>query len=79
VLERDGCRCTVPGCRNKRYIALHHIDPLQKGGLDKASNLTTVCGNCHRALHRKKLFVEGKAPGALIWRDKKGQLLNRFG
>jgi hypothetical protein len=75
VLERDGRKCTNPGCNNHRFLCIHHIDPLYQGGTDREHNLTTVCGFCHRALHRGKLSVSGKAPGNLVWRNRWGVIL----
>jgi len=78
VLERDGCCCTVPGCRNRRYIALHHIHPLAEGGADTAGNVCCLCSRHHRMVHRRQLFLEGRAPDALIWRNAKGERLRVF-
>jgi 5-methylcytosine-specific restriction endonuclease McrA len=76
VLERDGCCCTVPGCRCRRHIHIHHIDPLAEGGADKAGNLVTLCSRHHRMVHRGELSVKGRAPDGLIWCDAKGKRLN---
>jgi len=75
VLERDEHRCTVPGCGHGSYLALHHIVPVASGGKDRAGALTTVCFRCHRALHACMLFVEGEAPGALVWKNRHGAVL----
>lgn len=32
-------------------LAIHHIIPVALGGRDVASNLTTLCANCHRIVH----------------------------
>lgn len=32
-------------------LAQHHIVPRSLGGKDTAANLTTLCANCHRAVH----------------------------
>lgn len=75
VLARDGGQCTCPGCKNKRFLSLHHIDAVIEGGKDRASNLTTACARCHRALHKGLLSVEGRAPGALVWKNRWGTVL----
>jgi hypothetical protein len=75
VLERDGRKCTTPGCNHYRFLSIHHIDPLHQGGEDREYNLTTVCNFCHRALHRGKLSATGKAPGNLVWRNRWGAIL----
>lgn len=74
VMERDGNRCTVPGCRNSRFLEIHHIHPFRKSGKNKAKNLTTICSRCHSDIHEGKLSVEGEAP-LLVWRNKTGEKL----
>jgi 5-methylcytosine-specific restriction endonuclease McrA len=77
VLERDGHQCTAPGCGHRHYLSLHHLEPVAAGGRNRAGNLTTVCGRCHRALHWGRLSLEGEAPGELVWKDRNGRLLKR--
>jgi predicted HNH restriction endonuclease len=41
----------------KGFIEVHHAVPLSKGGerlVNPATDLTIVCSNCHRMIHRKK-------------------------
>ncbi len=52
VLERDGHRCRVAGCRSTRFLAVHHVVPRQTGGPNSAENLVALCGSCHRAIHQ---------------------------
>jgi hypothetical protein len=33
VLRRDGARCRVPGCRNCRFLDLHHIERRSEGAV----------------------------------------------
>ncbi|MBI2263918.1 MAG: HNH endonuclease, partial [Armatimonadetes bacterium] len=76
VFERDGGRCTMPSCTNRAWNHEHHIHPRSKpGSTNDPSNLTLVCSSCHRALHRRRLFVEGQAPGLLVWKNAKGQVV----
>jgi hypothetical protein len=63
VLRRDEGRCRVPGCRNSRFLDLHHVALRSEGGSHRADNLLTVCGGHHRALHRGELSVECDAAG----------------
>lgn len=32
-------------------LAIHHVIPVELGGHDALSNLTTLCANCHRIVH----------------------------
>jgi len=63
VYERDGWRCTVPGCQSYRNLQAHHIRFRSLGGGDEASNLTTLCAaHHHRAVHTGRIRIEGSAP-----------------
>lgn len=52
VRQRDGYRCTVPGCRSAQFLQVHHIVWRSRGGGHEMENLTTVCGGHHGAVHR---------------------------
>lgn len=71
TLERDGWRCTAPGCRSVGSGRLHehHIVFRSAGGpLSDASNLTTLCTGHHLGLlHRERMRCEGQAPDQLTW------------
>jgi len=51
VLERDGFACRVRGCRNTRFLEVHHVTPRRAGGSHRLENLLTVCSACHRLAH----------------------------
>jgi len=53
VLERDGHRCQAAGCRNTRFLQVHHLVPLEFGGTDEVKNLATLCRECHRWVHER--------------------------
>lgn len=64
VMERDGHRCRNCRCTaNTAWPALaaHHIIFRSQGGPDTAENLITICGQCHNAIHERRLFIEGDA------------------
>ena len=53
---RDGFRCTYldrnnQRCENQRFLALHHIVHVSRGGKNTVGNLTTRCFWHHRAEH----------------------------
>lgn len=52
VLARDRHRCTRPGCGSRRHLQVHHLVPRTAGGPNTLGNLTTLCGSCHRQVHR---------------------------
>ena len=53
VLARDQHRCQAPGCGRTRFLEIHHIVSRKQGGSNKAENLVTLCGSCHRLYHEK--------------------------
>lgn len=67
VLERDGWKCTRPGCRCRSGLEVNHIIPRGRGGPDVASNLHSVCAVCHAAITTNRLKVSGRAPDGLRW------------
>jgi hypothetical protein len=77
VLLRDERRCQVPGCRNTRYLDLHHLELRSEGGEHSAANLVCVCGAHHRAAHRGKLLLERNADGTLQARHADGSEYGR--
>jgi hypothetical protein len=66
VFERDGWRCTVPGCSSYRNLHDHHIRFRSAGGSNDLANRTTLCAWHHlRGVHTGTLRCAGTAPGAL--------------
>jgi hypothetical protein len=51
VIARDGDRCVACGFDLACALAAHHRLPRELGGRDTPSNLTTLCSNCHKAVH----------------------------
>jgi hypothetical protein len=62
IIERDGFKCTRPGCSNRSCLTASHIDPRSLGGSDDPSNMHTACIVCHQAIETGRLRVSGKAP-----------------
>jgi hypothetical protein len=66
--ERDGFRCTVPGCTARRNLQSHHVWFRSACGPDVAWNRTTVCSyHHHRGVHAGNLAIRGRAPDGLIY------------
>jgi hypothetical protein len=55
VFKRDGFRCQNCGAsggpNGSSELHAHHIVPKSKGGKHKRSNLSTLCEDCHMAIH----------------------------
>jgi hypothetical protein len=68
VIERDGYRCTVPGCTSRRNLYDHHVLFRSRGGSNAADNRITLCAFHHlRCLHAGRMTVRGRAPGELVF------------
>jgi hypothetical protein len=65
--ERDGFRCTVPGCTARRNLQSHHVRFRSQGGPDVAWNRTTLCAHHHlRSVHLERVVaIRGRAPDRL--------------
>ncbi len=68
--ERDGWRCTVPGCTARRNLQSHHIRFRSAGGPDVPWNRTTLCASHHqRGVHEGRIAIriefatDDRAPG----------------
>jgi hypothetical protein len=56
VIARDGRQCTAIGadgkrCMNRRWLHLHHILEVSRGGANEFENITSLCEGHHRAVH----------------------------
>ena len=68
IFERDGWRCSFPGCSSYRQLEAHHIKFRSAGGSDRADNLTVLCRFHHlRGVHAGRVAIRGKAPDQLVF------------
>jgi hypothetical protein len=68
VFERDGWRCTVPGCSSYRNLHSHHIQFRSDNGPDDPWNRTALCAaHHHRCVHEGigRIRIRGRAPDGL--------------
>ena len=52
IIDRDGNRCR--NCDDVNSLEVHHVVPLNNGGTNEASNLCTLCNDCHNKAHGKR-------------------------
>lgn len=79
VLERDGYRCTAPGCTARRNLQVNHVHERSRGGPDAIWNLHTVCATHHlQFIHGGRASVHGQAPGRLTWRIGRPEVAQWF-
>ena len=65
VHSRDGGRCAHVGesgkrCASDRYVDLHHVRPVSKGGGNEHSNLTALCSFHHDLVHQTSFPIDGQ-------------------
>jgi len=66
IFERDGWRCTAPGCSSFRNLHDHHIVFRSAGGGNDPANRTTLCAGHHlRGIHKGIVRCTGTAPDGL--------------
>ena len=56
----------------RRFVDVHHVQPRAEGGRNEDSNLLTLCGAHHRAVHRGELLIERAAEGSFTFRHADG-------
>lgn len=72
---RDEGRCQVPGCLNGRWLELHHIRFMSRGGRHRTRNLLTLCTEHHRQLHTGTLVLRARNAERHQFTDSRGQRL----
>jgi len=69
VKQRDSYTCKTCGTKhpaNSKYLRVHHIVPLSKGGANDMSNLVTLCAKCHALEHDhlRRFYENGTSAGS---------------
>ena len=68
VFERDGWRCTVPGCTSRRNLHDHHVVFRSQGGDNDRDNRITICAPHHlRGIHGGRLRAFGSVSAGVVW------------
>lgn len=75
LLVRD-THCQFPGCRNTRFLKVHHLWHWSKGGPTDLWNLVLVCSFHHDAIHERGLALARSPEGRIIARTAGGHLLS---
>ena len=79
VNRRDQGRCTEihedgTRCENTKWLHIHHIIPLENGGSDELSNLTTLCSTHHEIRHQLEFELGQKRRPTQFWNNKTNQV-----
>ncbi|MBI3769412.1 MAG: HNH endonuclease [Deltaproteobacteria bacterium] len=68
IFERDGWRCSVPGCSSRRNLHDHHLHYRSRGGGNEQTNRVAVCAAHHlHGIHPGAIRAWGTAPSDVHW------------
>lgn len=74
IARRDkGCR--FPSCSFTDFTEVHHVLPWEKGGETNQSNLLTLCGRHHHAVHELGWSLKGSADGLMTFTGPHGHTM----
>jgi HNH endonuclease/Domain of unknown function (DUF222) len=68
VHHRDGGHCRFPGCKNTRWLQVHHIQHWSQGGKTDLDNLVLLCGFHHRFVHENGWHISTGPDGGFQFR-----------
>jgi 5-methylcytosine-specific restriction endonuclease McrA len=74
VLQRDHHSCQVPGCTNRLWLDIHHLEYFRAGGGNAEENLLTLCCTHHQLVHDGLLGIEREEEG-LVFRFGDGRMV----
>ena len=75
VLLRDQGTCQIPGCNSHKFLELHHIKHLSRGGTHDPENLVCLCWSHHSMCHRDLIQLERAPDGSLVVKRGEGEAL----
>jgi len=58
VRARDRNTCRFPGCRNHRFLDIHHVEHWSAGGATALDNLMLLCTKHHTLVHEGRFRVD---------------------
>jgi hypothetical protein len=74
IARRDkGCR--FPGCSFTDFTEVHPIRPWDRGGETNQSNLITLCGRHHHAVHELGWNLKGNPEGLMTFTGPRGHAM----
>jgi len=58
VRARDRNTCRFPGCRNHRFLDMHHVEHWSAGGATALDNLMLLCTKHHTLVHEGRFRID---------------------
>jgi hypothetical protein len=74
VLARDRYRCSVPGCQNRQFLQIHHLQGRGHRGCHSPEETILLCSTHHERHHEGVLAIEGSPSTGLVFRHANGTL-----
>ncbi len=75
VLAKHSHCCAFPGCHNRRFLQLHHIEHWSNGGETSIENLMPQCTRHHSLLHEGQFRIEKDYQNNWIFVRPEGQVI----
>ena len=58
VRARDNNSCRFPGCRNRRFVDIHHVEHWADGGETAIEKLMLLCSKHHALVHEGRFRID---------------------
>lgn len=55
IFNRDQGQCGFKKCGERKWLHMHHIQPLSMGGKNELGNLMLICSNHHSMMHKTQM------------------------
>jgi hypothetical protein len=75
VLAKHNHGCAFPGCRNRRFLHIHHIEHWSNGGETSVDNLMPLCTRHHPLVHEGRFRIEKDYQDNWIFVRPEGQVI----
>jgi hypothetical protein len=74
IVARDRHRCSVPGCQNRLFLQIHHLNGRRRRGCHSPDETVLLCSTHHERHHEGVLAIEGSPSTGLVFRHANGTL-----
>ena len=75
VLAKHSHCCAFPGCHNRRFLHLHHIEHWSNGGDTSVGNLMPLCTRHHPLVHEGRFRIEKDLQSQWIFVRPEGRVI----
>ncbi len=75
VLAKHHHCCAFPGCQNRRFLHIHHIEHWSNGGETSLDNLMPLCTRHHPLMHEGRFRIERDYTNEWIFVRPEGRVI----